>query len=162
MRNVVGPGARKHLIEGAVEDLVFPPHHLTLFPEQLLQVLHPFEIADDDTTRIAKHVGDDEDLVPAFIQHQIGLGRGRAVGGFGKDTASQLRRHRRVNRALSGRRHQHGAGKRKEFCGIEGQLAREGGQAALRSDMANQRGNVEAGRIVQRRRAVAYRDYFHP
>src|SRR5271166_7070589 len=47
----------------AFERALEPVHHLVLRPEILLQVLHPFEIADDDAARVAQDVGDDEDPV---------------------------------------------------------------------------------------------------
>src|SRR5262249_17639885 len=72
VRKVIGPCARQHLFEGTVENMIFAPHHLLLFPEQLLQILHPFEIADHDATGVAENIRDQEDLVAALVQHQIG------------------------------------------------------------------------------------------
>ena len=43
-------------LEGAVEDLVFAPRHFLFLPEQLLQILHPFEIADHHAAGIAQDV----------------------------------------------------------------------------------------------------------
>ena len=71
---------------------VEPVHHLVARPEILLQVLHPFEIADDDAAGVAQDVGDDEDPVVALGENPVGLGRGRAVRAFGDDAAAQAAR----------------------------------------------------------------------
>ena len=78
------------VVEGAIEDLIFAPRHLLFLPEQLLQVLHPFEIADDDAAGIAEDVGNHEDFVLALFQHQVGVRRGRTVGAFGQHPAFQV------------------------------------------------------------------------
>ena len=90
--NLVDPRTRHHVVEGAIEDLVLAPRHFLLFPEQLLQVLHPFEIADHDAAGIAEDVGYQEDLVLALFQHQIGVGRGRPVGAFRQHAAFEVLR----------------------------------------------------------------------
>ena len=94
-------------VEGAVEDVVFAPHHLLFLPEQLLQILHPFEVADHHAAGIAEDVRDHEDLVPALVQHQVGIRRGRAVGAFGQHPALQVFRDLGVDHPLHRRRHQH-------------------------------------------------------
>jgi hypothetical protein len=45
--------------EGIVEDPEEPIGDLDVGPQKILQVLHPFEVGDDDSTRIAQNVGDD-------------------------------------------------------------------------------------------------------
>src|ERR1019366_2048742 len=39
MRNLIDLRSQHHVIEGAIEDLIFAPHHFLFFPEQLLEVL---------------------------------------------------------------------------------------------------------------------------
>src|SRR5262249_695438 len=57
-----------------------------LAPEEALQVLHAFEVADDDAARVAEDVGNDEDF-RTLVEDDVGFGRGGAVGGFGEDAA---------------------------------------------------------------------------
>jgi hypothetical protein len=45
--------------EGIVENPKESIGDLDVGPEKILQVLHPFEVGDDDSTRIAQNVGDD-------------------------------------------------------------------------------------------------------
>ena len=73
-----------HVVEGAIEDRVFAPRHLLFLPEQLLQVLHPFEVADHDAAGIAENVGDQEHFALPLLQHQVGVRRGRAIGALGQ------------------------------------------------------------------------------
>ncbi len=54
-----------------------------------MQVLDPFEVADDDAAGVAEDVGDDEDFALAVIQYEVGVGGGGAVGAFGEDAALQ-------------------------------------------------------------------------
>ena len=75
-------------LEGAIEDGVFAPRHLLFLPKQLLQVLHPFEVADDDAAGIAEDVGDHEDFL-ALRKDLVRVRRGRAIGPLGKDAAAQ-------------------------------------------------------------------------
>ena len=77
------------LAPGAIERPFEAIHHLFLRPEILRQILHPFEIADDDAAGVAKDVGDDENLVVAFGERAVGLRRRRPVGAFGEDAALQ-------------------------------------------------------------------------
>ena len=78
--------AVEDLREGGFQDAEQLVHHFGLAPEKALQVLHPLEVAHDHAARVAEHVGDDEDF-RALIQDHVGLGRRRAVGGFGEDAA---------------------------------------------------------------------------
>ena len=107
------------VVEGAVEDLVFAPHHFLFLPEQLLQILHPFEIADHDAAGIAENVGNQEHLALALFQHQVGVRRGRAVGAFRQHPAFQVFGDLRVDHPLHRRRHQHVAGQRQDLRGVE-------------------------------------------
>src|SRR5882757_10706549 len=89
VRNLVGIRARHHVIEGAVEDLIFAPCHFLFFPEQLLQILHPFEIADHDAAGITEDVRYQENFILTFFQYQIRVRRGRAIGAFRQYPALQ-------------------------------------------------------------------------
>ena len=59
-------------------------------PQKRLQTLHPFKVRNDDAASIAENVRDHEDFVPALVENQIRIGRGRAVRAFGKDAALEL------------------------------------------------------------------------
>jgi hypothetical protein len=59
--DVLGLGALCHLGEGHLQQPVQFVVDLGLGPEQLLQVLDPFEVGDNHAARIAQNVGDDED-----------------------------------------------------------------------------------------------------
>ena len=87
MRDLVGVGPLHHGVESAIEDGVFAPRHFLFLPEQLLQVLHPFEVADHDAAGIAENVGDQEYLALALLQHQIGIRRGWAIRALGQHPA---------------------------------------------------------------------------
>src|SRR5215471_13819000 len=73
---------RKRMLEDA-EKFV---SHFAFRPEKRLQTLHPFKIRNDHTTGITENIRDHEDLVPAFIENQIRIGRGRAVGTLSENT----------------------------------------------------------------------------
>src|SRR5208282_4602330 len=47
-------------------------------PAKVLEVLNPFKVADNDPARVGQDIGDDGDATS--IEHQVGLGPGRAVG----------------------------------------------------------------------------------
>ena len=87
-----------------------PVHHLVLRPEILLQVLHPFEIADDHAARVAQDVGDDEDSSLRSASTRSAFGRGRAVRAFGDDPAAQPPRDVRVDHPLDRAGREHVAG----------------------------------------------------
>ena len=76
--------------EGLLEDAVELAHDFAFVPEEALEVLHPFEVADDDTASVAEDVGDDED-VAALVDDGISFGCRGAVGTFGEDFAADLR-----------------------------------------------------------------------
>ena len=61
-------------------------------PHEGLQALHPFEVGNDHAAGVAENVGNDEDLVPALVEDEVGFGRGRAVRAFGQDAALELGR----------------------------------------------------------------------
>ena len=79
VRNLVGLDARQHPFERAIEKLTFAPDHLIFFPEELLEILHPLEIADHHAAGIAQDVGNNKDLVLAPFEHEIRFRRCRPV-----------------------------------------------------------------------------------
>src|SRR6185436_2591101 len=54
---------RPRLVERTRDDVVELCVHLVLFPEVLLEALHPLEVRDDDTTRVGEDVREDQDAV---------------------------------------------------------------------------------------------------
>src|SRR5215469_7904552 len=56
VRNIVPLDTSHDLSEGAVQHVVQLAHYLGFVPEELLEVLHPFEITDHDAAGIAQHI----------------------------------------------------------------------------------------------------------
>ena len=79
-------GEGEGLGEGAFHDAEKFVHHFGFGPEEALEVLHPFEVGNNDAARVAEDVGNDEDF-GALIEDEIGVGRGGTVGAFGKNAA---------------------------------------------------------------------------
>src|SRR5260221_5079463 len=90
-------------LEGMIENAEQFVRHLGLIPEKRRQILHPLEVADDDAAGIAKDVRDEENLVPAFVEDDIGLGAGRSVGAFREDAALNSVGILAVNDPINGR-----------------------------------------------------------
>ena len=65
-------------IEAADHDVLEAVVDLVLRPEEVLQVLHPLEVADGHATGVREDVGDDGDA--AFLEDRVGLGGSGAVG----------------------------------------------------------------------------------
>src|SRR4051812_6002095 len=84
------------------EELV---HHLRLRPKEALQILHPFEVRNDHTTRVAQDVGNNKYLWP-LRENGICRGRCRTVRGFRKDAALDLTRIRFSDLSLQGGGHE--------------------------------------------------------
>src|SRR5450755_994622 len=72
-RDEVGTEAQRHLVpicllahlrEGLLEDFLETDVDLVLFPEQGLEILHPFEVRDGDATGVGQDVGHDRDAAP--------------------------------------------------------------------------------------------------
>jgi len=61
--------------------------HFRFRPQKCLQTLNPFKVRNDDAASVAQNVRDHEHFVPAFVEKQIRIRRGRAVGPFGKEAA---------------------------------------------------------------------------
>ena len=67
-----------HVLEGLDQDLLLLLENLSFGPEELLEVLHPFEVRDGDSASAGKDVGDQEDaLVPEDL---VGFGGGGGAG----------------------------------------------------------------------------------
>src|SRR5579871_134030 len=71
------------LLECARDDLVQPRVDLVLFPEVLLEPLHPLEVGDDDTACVREHVGEDEHTVR--LEDVVGGRRDGAVRALDED-----------------------------------------------------------------------------
>src|SRR5438132_4867069 len=56
----------ERLRESAFEDAEEFVHHFGFRPKKALQVLHPLEIGNHHATRVAKNVGNDENVPPLF------------------------------------------------------------------------------------------------
>src|SRR5487761_548749 len=69
VRHPVVAAAPRNLPKRCLENLLEAMVDLGFGPEQLLQVLHPFEIRNDDAARIAQNVGDHEYLVLALVEN---------------------------------------------------------------------------------------------
>src|ERR1041385_3516902 len=76
----------KRMLENA-EKLV---SHFAFRPEKRLEALNPFKIRNDDPTGVTKNIRDHEHLVPALVENQIRVRRGRTISAFGKDPALQV------------------------------------------------------------------------
>src|SRR5260370_716739 len=59
-------------------------------PQKRLQTLHPLKVRNDHAASVTQNVRDHEHFVPTLVEKQIRIGRGRAVGAFGKDAALEL------------------------------------------------------------------------
>src|ERR1700730_16114908 len=65
--------------------------HFGLGPHEGLEALDPFEVGNDHAARVAENVGNNEELVPALVENEIGLWRSRAVCAFRQNAAFQFR-----------------------------------------------------------------------
>ncbi len=74
---------------GAVEDDVELGDDFVARPIEVLEVLEPLEVGDDDAAGVAEDVGDDFEVV-ALVEDDVGLVGGGAVGGLGEDAAAEL------------------------------------------------------------------------
>ncbi len=102
------------LFAGAVENFVKPDEHFFAAPEDALEILHPFEIGDDDAAAVAEDVGNDLDIA-AFVQDGIRAVGGRAVGRFRENPALERRGVFAGDDASESGGNQGGAGKREEL-----------------------------------------------
>lgn len=72
MGDAIALGASDDLLERAVENSVQTIEYLRLLPEQPLQILYPFEIADDDSASIADPLDRGRHQNVAFSDQQFG------------------------------------------------------------------------------------------
>ena len=79
-RDALALGEVVHLAKGLDELVLFLALNLFERPAEVLEVLDPLEVADDDAAGIGEHVGDDRDA--AGVEDLVGLGPGRRVGGL--------------------------------------------------------------------------------
>src|SRR5262249_27020588 len=126
---------------------------LLLAPQELLNILHPFEIGDGDAAGVAEDVGDDEDI--AVFENRVGLRRGGAVGALGEDAAAQLGGVLRVDDALEGGRHQDRARCRQQLFARDALGLAELRQRLAGVDVLDKSRDVEAFRIADGAVAIA-------
>ena len=81
------PGTLEHSGEGPLDDAEEAVGDFGFAPEEVLQVLDPFEVGDDDAAGVAKDVRDDEDFLPTLEEDLVGIGGGGAVGALGENAA---------------------------------------------------------------------------
>src|SRR5690606_28632998 len=104
--------------------------HFRTIPEELLNALHPFEVADDDAARIAENVGDDEDLVAPHVENAVCVGCRRPVRSLGENAALQALRDLGIDDSLHGRRNQNVTALYEKLARIEFALRRKAFQRA--------------------------------
>src|ERR1035438_5384533 len=68
----------EHIGEGPGHDLLQFRVDVLLIPEEVVFVLHPFEVADGDATGVAEDVGDQEYAL--LVEDAVGFRGDRAVG----------------------------------------------------------------------------------
>src|ERR1022692_3332367 len=83
-------GSVVNLVKRLHHRLLQPAVYFGLVPEELLQVLYPFEIGDSHTAGIGENVGQHHHLFTA--EHEVGFWCRRAVGGFGDDLGPDVAR----------------------------------------------------------------------
>ena len=103
--------------------------------------------------------GNQEDLVAALVEHEVGVRRRRAVGAFRQHPAFQVFRDLGIDHALHCRRHQHVARQCENLARIEMQLVGEAGDAAMPARVEHQRGDIQPLGIVQRAGMIRDRDH---
>ena len=123
--------------------------------------MDPFEIGNDHAARIAENIGDDEELVPALVENEIGLRRGRAIRAFGQDAAFQFRGVARVDHAIDRGRHEHVARHREHFVRIDPVGFIESAKISFFDYVLLRFRDVDPVWIVKRDRGVADADDFH-
>ena len=148
------------VVEGAIENLIFAPRHFLFFPEQLLQVLHPFEIADHDAAGIAEDVRNQEDLVLALFQHQVGIRRGRTVGAFRQHAALAgfPRPWASITRSIAAGTST-SQGSVRICAGSNCSWLENPAMLPCSLSVPHQRRNIEAGLVIQRAGVIADRDH---
>src|ERR1700761_1048169 len=60
VRHTVTLDAAHHLGERAIQHMVELAHNFAFVPEELLEILHPFEVADHHAAGVAQYVRHDE------------------------------------------------------------------------------------------------------
>src|SRR5206468_10586575 len=93
--------------------------HFRFRPQKRLQTLHPLEVGDDHSAGVAENVRDHKNLVPTLVENQIRIWRGRAIGGFCKDSTFELGRIFSGDNAIDRRRNENIARQSEEFAWID-------------------------------------------
>ena len=130
--------------------------HLLDVPEEILQALDPFKVADGDAARVGQDVRQDGDAV--VPQDFIGLGSGRAVGGFDDAACLNVGRDVAIERVLSGGGNEDVAFAGKNFFIADRVGAGEIDERSVVAVEISGRGDVDAGFIENPAGAFADRD----
>ena len=131
---------------------------LFLLPEEGLQVLHPFEVRDDDAARVGEYVRDDEHA--ALMQDRVGLGRDGRVCSFGDQASPNPAGVVPGDLVLHRRRHEHGHRQLEQLRICDRISFLESAHAAAHLAVLVKRGEVQPLRVVDTALRVA--DGHHP
>src|SRR5262245_41993339 len=142
---------RKRMLKDAeklVSDFAFRP-------QKRLESLHPFKVRNDDATGIAKNVRNYEYFVPALVEYQIGIRRGRTVGALGKDAAFEIAGIFAGNHSIDRARSKNVARQREKLVRIHMIVLCKRAQVTLLDHVLLGGFNVDPFRIVNRSYVIA-------
>ena len=119
---------------------------LRFVPEELLHVLHPFEVRHRHAAGVAQHIGDDENV--ARLQDLVGFRRRRAIGGLGENSALEFGRVLVGDLLFEGGGNENGAGCGQQFVGIDFTAPAEFLEQLAAGDMLGQSRDIDALRLA--------------
>src|SRR5690606_16165452 len=125
-------------------------------PEEAGKILHPFEVADRDTTGVGQHVGHDQRALVG--QDVVGFRSGGAVGAFDDDLGLDLVGVAFVDLAFKGCGNQDVGVQAPEFVGRQRVGVGSAGHAAGFLNVLEQTQDVQAVRVVNGAGVVLHRD----
>ena len=149
-----------HFAEGALHDDLELFVDLAFFPEKILQVLHPLEVADGDTAGVGQDVGNDEDALA--VQDVVGHRRHRAVGRLGDDLGLDVRGVLGGDDVFKRRGNEDVALELEHFLVAEARGARQGHDRAVLLLVLDGLDGVEAARVDDAAPRVADGDDLRP
>src|ERR1019366_853329 len=135
-------GSVVNLVKRLHHRLLQPAVYFGLVPEELLQVLYPFEIGDSHTAGIGENVGQHHHLFTA--EHEVGFWCRRAVGGFGDDLGPDVARILNCDLVLQSRGNQNVALRLQHVLAGDRAAPRKSLNAAGGRLETQQGGNVDA------------------
>ena len=151
-------GFLAYCLVGAAHDAFQLAIDLAFGPEEALQVLHPFKVADGDATGVRQDIWHNGQA--AIIEDVIGFGCGGAVGGFDNQAALDPGGIPRGQLILQGGGDQHVTGEFEQLS-IGDQLGiRKASQRAVFFGVAQRTMHIDAIGVVHTSRDVADRDNF--